>query len=168
MPISPCSAVPPAGKKGAVNLTADLLPLTYPNCAACCGIWSGASRLITTPRAPGHAGAADTSSEPSKVTGNNEPRLKPGCSTRRGRQALSSHPATRPRPPRQAANLTVLPEHGSGSVRPYPRSMQQGEDEQISAAISHIAAHCPDRLRHRRRTCKVNSIGVRANKMPMR
>jgi hypothetical protein len=30
MPISPCFAVPRAGKKGAVDLKADLLPLTVP------------------------------------------------------------------------------------------------------------------------------------------
>src|SRR5215213_4036979 len=57
-----------------------------PKCGACCGIWSGLDRLTTRPRAPGHAGAAATSSGPGKTTGNGELPLKHGCSTSRKKE----------------------------------------------------------------------------------
>ena len=51
-----------------------------PKCAACSGIWSGPGRLIAKPPAPGHAGAADTSSEPGSHW-KRRTSPKPGCST---------------------------------------------------------------------------------------
>jgi hypothetical protein len=44
-----------------------------PKRAACCGIWSGLGRLTPRLLALGHTGAAGTSSEPGKATGNDEP-----------------------------------------------------------------------------------------------
>ena len=50
--------------------------------AACSGISSRGPCPTSRPRSPGHAGDAATSSAPDAVTGNGEPPLKPGCSTR--------------------------------------------------------------------------------------
>src|SRR4051812_22805090 len=51
-------------------------------CAACCGTWSGADRLIMRLRAPGRAGAAGTSSGLGKAIGNDVLLPKSGCSTK--------------------------------------------------------------------------------------
>ncbi len=50
--------------------------------AACSGISSRGPCPTWRLRSPGHAGAAATSNVPAAVTGNGEPPLKPGCSTR--------------------------------------------------------------------------------------
>ena len=67
MPLSACSAAPRAGKKGAVDRNANLLPLAVPELCPLRWhlVWAGSpgARL----HVPGRAGAAVTISEPTKA-----------------------------------------------------------------------------------------------------